>query len=114
VRPADTAAAHEANRAPTDRCRPASDQSDAHSISLAADGVQPLTRLCTDASGVAFMLGLSLRTVRAMNARGALPKALRCGRRRLFRVDEIRRWVASGCPSREAWEHAEQSTGGAQ
>lgn len=60
--------------------------------------------LCVDARDLAVLLGISPRHVRAMKARGALPEALRIGRRRLWRVEEIRAWVTAGMPPRDRWQ----------
>lgn len=57
--------------------------------------------LMVDATGVGTMLGLSARTVRRLNSAGALPRPLRCGGSVRWRVQDVRDWVAAGCPGRE-------------
>lgn len=58
----------------------------------------------------AHLCGLSERTWRKLDATGEVPGALRVGRRRLWSLDELRRWVSAGCPDRERWQR--KSTGG--
>ncbi|MEN6576948.1 MAG: helix-turn-helix domain-containing protein [Phycisphaerales bacterium] len=63
-----------------------------------------VTPLLIDADGVAAMLGVSRRTVYSMQSTGELgPMALTVGGRRLWRTEELSRWVAAGCPRREVW-----------
>lgn len=59
--------------------------------------------LLVDANGVAALLDVSLRHVRSMRARGSLPAPLGIGRRRLWRIAEVRAWVAAGMPSPHRW-----------
>ena len=37
------------------------------------------------------------------------PRPIKLGGRTLWRVEELRRWVASGCPDRRAWEAMRKS-----
>lgn len=60
--------------------------------------------LTTTAGGVARMLSVSIRQVWRLNTIGRLPKPLRLGNCVRWRVDEIRAFVAAGCPSRQEWE----------
>jgi len=63
-----------------------------------------LTPLLIDAEGVAAMLQVSRRTVYGMQSTGELgPMALTVGGRKLWRVEELTRWVLNGCPRREVW-----------
>ena len=57
-----------------------------------------------DASELAKLMSLGLRTIRSMDAAGKLPKAFRCGARKLWSVDEIRAWIKAGAPERATWE----------
>jgi predicted DNA-binding transcriptional regulator AlpA len=59
--------------------------------------------LVVDAKRLARLLGCGLRTVRALDATGKLPKPIRLGGRVLWRIDEIRAWLDAGCPNRELW-----------
>jgi len=48
--------------------------------------------------------GKSLRTWRTWDAAGWIPRPVRIGRSTLWRADELREWVAAGCPRRAEWE----------
>ena len=60
--------------------------------------------LLASARDAAAMCGKSLRTWRTWDAAGWIPQPVRIGRSTLWRVDELREWVAAGCPRREEWE----------
>lgn len=61
--------------------------------------------LAVDARHLARMLCLSVRTVRAMDAGGKLPRPLRLGGRSIrWLVTEIHSWLQAGAPDRVAWE----------
>jgi predicted DNA-binding transcriptional regulator AlpA len=67
--------------------------------------VAELEPLVVDARTLGTLLGVSRATIFAMHARGALPRPVRPTRRApRWRVDEIRAWLAAGCPPRETWE----------
>jgi len=66
--------------------------------------VLELQPLVVDTRGVARLLGLCERTVRALNASGRLPRALALGRRRVWPVREIEAWLEAGAPERSRWE----------
>lgn len=59
--------------------------------------------LVADARRLAAMLCAGVRTVRTWDAAGKLPAPVRIGGRVVWRVDEIRAWLAAGAPDREAW-----------
>ena len=59
---------------------------------------------CCDAKQAAAICGKSLRTWRTWDAAGWIPRPVRIGRSTLWRADELRDWVAAGCPRREEWE----------
>lgn len=50
------------------------------------------------------MCGKSLRTWRTWDSAGLIPQPVRIGRSTLWRVDELKAWVAAGCPRRAEWE----------
>ncbi len=52
---------------------------------------------------LARLLGVSVRHVERMDASGRLPRALRLGRAKRWSLQEIRAWLAAGCPGRGAW-----------
>ncbi len=60
--------------------------------------------LVVDARRLSVMLCAGIRTVRTWDAAGKLPKAVRIGGRVVWRVDEIRAWLAAGAPDRKTWE----------
>ena len=60
--------------------------------------------LVADARRLAVMLCAGVRTVRTWDAAGKLPAPVRIGGRVVWRVDEIRAWLAAGAPSRTEWE----------
>lgn len=65
------------------------------------DGRSPLLLTAKQA---AAMCGKSLRTWRTWDAAGWIPRPVRIGRSTLWRADELREWVAAGCPRRAEWE----------
>ena len=64
--------------------------------------VDPQT-LAVDAKSLGKMIGVSLRKVRQLDASGKLPKPVRIGASVRWSVDELRSWVAEGCPDRDTW-----------
>ncbi len=60
--------------------------------------------LVVDARRLAKLLCAGIRTVRTWDAAGKLPKPIRIGGRVVWRVVEIREWLAAGAPDRAAWE----------
>jgi len=62
------------------------------------------TPLLLTARAAALMCGKSLRTWRTWDAAGRIPQPVRIGRSTLWRADELRAWVAAGCPGRKDWE----------
>ena len=67
------------------------------------DRALPDTLLVT-AKQAAAMCGKSLRTWRTWDAAGWIPRPVRIGHSTLWRVDEMRAWIAAGCPRRAEWE----------
>jgi predicted DNA-binding transcriptional regulator AlpA len=63
-----------------------------------------LPRLAVDAKRLAVMLSCGVRTIRTHDAAGKLPAPVRVGGRVLWRVAEIRAWLAAGAPDRETWD----------
>ncbi|MFH0983390.1 MAG: AlpA family phage regulatory protein [Planctomycetota bacterium] len=64
-----------------------------------------LAPMLVDARGLAGLLSLSRATVFAMHSQGKLPLPVRPTQRApRWRVDEIRAWLAAGCPDRTTWE----------
>ena len=70
----------------------------------------PLTKtpvrdaLLIDARELAGMLGVCRNSVLKMDTTGRLgPRAIRLGRRVLWRRTEVEAWVAAECPPRRVW-----------
>jgi predicted DNA-binding transcriptional regulator AlpA len=63
-----------------------------------------VTPVLVNAKALARMLGLSTSNVHKMNRTGELgPIPVKLGGRRLWRTEEISRWVMAGCPGRMKW-----------
>jgi predicted DNA-binding transcriptional regulator AlpA len=60
--------------------------------------------LLVTAKQAAAMCGKSLRTWRTWDSAGRIPRPVRIGRSTLWRIGELQRWVAAGCPRRKDWE----------
>jgi len=56
------------------------------------------------AADAARLCRVSLRTWRAWDATGNVPQPVRIGRAVFWRLDELRAWVAAGCPDRATWQ----------
>ena len=50
--------------------------------------------------GAAELLGISTRHLITLEETGRLPKPKMLGRRKLFSVQELQDWAASGCPAK--------------
>ncbi len=66
----------------------------------AEDSLEPLL---IPGSQAAALCGRSVRTWRSWHAAGLVPRPLRIGRSLMWRRDELRAWVAAGCPRRSEW-----------
>jgi predicted DNA-binding transcriptional regulator AlpA len=64
-------------------------------------GRQDAARLC----------GTSSRTWDRLTSSRRTPAAVRLGGRPMWRADELREWVAAGCPDRERWDAIHMTTG---
>jgi DNA-binding NtrC family response regulator len=67
----------------------------------ATKGGSPLLVTALEA---AALCGRSLRCWRTWDSAGRIPRPVRIGRSTLWRAEELRRWVESGCPRRAEWE----------
>lgn len=66
--------------------------------------VQMPEAVLVDDMGAAGLLGIGATYFRRLVAQGRIgPAGVRLGRRRLHRVDELRRWVKAGLPNRAEW-----------
>jgi hypothetical protein len=60
--------------------------------------------LLVTAKTAAALCGKSLRTWRTWDVLGLIPRPIRIKRSTLCRLDELKAWVAAGCPGRSEWE----------
>lgn len=60
--------------------------------------------LLLTARQAADLCGKSLRTWRSWDAAALIPKPVCIRRSTLWRADELRAWIAAGCPRRGDWE----------
>jgi len=60
--------------------------------------------LLVDAVEAARLCGVSRAHWLSLGSSGRIPAPLNLGRRTLWRVIDIERWVAAGCPSRDRFE----------
>jgi excisionase family DNA binding protein len=56
------------------------------------------------AAEAAEFLGVSRATFYRLDARGVIPRAVRIGGVRRWRIEELRRWLERSCPGRDRWE----------
>lgn len=68
-----------------------------HAPSVAVVDPEPIA---VDARGACRLFSVSLRTWRSWDAGGRCPMGHRVGGRKLWSTDELRRWAATGFPSR--------------
>lgn len=75
--------------------------------------MQTVDPLLCDVKTAAAMLGVGRSLFYQMAADGRLgPVGIRLGKKRLFRLDELRKWVVAGCPTRERWLAKMEATNG--
>jgi len=70
-----------------------------------------IQELAADAKGAARLIGVSERLWRRLHAEGKVPRPIRLGKRVLWSVAELERWLAAGGPDRERWERREEVCG---
>ena len=72
---------------------------------LRTDGpLNARTPLAVGQQELARLIGLAPRTIRSLNSAGRIPRAIHLGRRRVWCVAEIQRWLEAGAPERTRWE----------
>jgi predicted DNA-binding transcriptional regulator AlpA len=64
----------------------------------------PVPALLLRARQAAALLNTSERTWRTWNATGKIPRPMHIGRGVYWRPDELKAWIAAGCPDRVTWE----------
>ena len=81
------------------------DNSTLGTTTLADPGSQELFEpFLLRAAQAAARCNMSLRSWRARDATGSIPRAIRIGRSTFWRPEELKAWVAAGCPDRVTWE----------
>jgi predicted DNA-binding transcriptional regulator AlpA len=71
---------------------------------MSAETTSQTEPLLLTARQAAELCGKSLRTWRSWDAAGLVPTPVCIQRSRLWRADELRDWIAAGCPRRSEWE----------
>jgi len=67
----------------------------------------PITpeRLALTAKDAAALLGISRAQLWKLHSSGKIPMPVRLGTKApRWRVDELREWLAAGCPDRQTWQ----------
>ena len=57
-----------------------------------------------EAAQAARLCGISRATWYSLRKAGRVPRPVRLGRRVLWRVEELREWMAAGCPPLSRWD----------
>ena len=71
---------------------------------------ESLAPLLLDADQAALLLNIGRSLFYSMHSAGTLgPLPVRLGRRTLWRREELKRWVAAGCPTRDQWVKIKQN-----
>ena len=60
--------------------------------------------LSVEAGEAARLCGVGRSTWYSLRKAGRVPKPVRLGRRVLWRVEELREWMAAGCPPLSRWD----------
>jgi predicted DNA-binding transcriptional regulator AlpA len=66
--------------------------------------------LLAPAPGAASLCGISEASWYRLKAAGKLPAPVKLGGRVLWRVEELRRWCAEGCPDLRTWQALENAS----
>jgi predicted DNA-binding transcriptional regulator AlpA len=53
---------------------------------------------------LSVLLGRSVPSLQRDDRAGRIPRGIKLGRSKRWRLDEIHLWIAAGCPSRSEWE----------
>ena len=63
-----------------------------------------VTAALLNARQAATLLGVSMASLYRYQNEAKLPAPVRVGRSVRWREDELRQWIAAGCPERAEWE----------
>ena len=73
-------------------------------MTVSSSTATSLPRFAVSASEAAMMLGIGRSLLLQMDKTGELgPRFHRMGARKVLAVDELRGWMAHGCPARPRW-----------
>ena len=75
------------------------------------DTSRPPQPLLVDCREAAALCGVGRTLWLDLDQRGRIPQGFKLGRRKLWRVDELKSWVAAGMPNREKWATMQQVGG---
>jgi predicted DNA-binding transcriptional regulator AlpA len=64
------------------------------------------------AAGAAVIAGVGESTWWRLHAGGKVPRPNKLGGKTLWRVEELKRWIAAGCPDRASWQAMEAARNG--
>jgi len=79
---------------------------------IIAHGGPSVEPLAVSAAESARLAGVSRRHWTSLEARGLTPAAVRLGKRKVWVLATLRRWLELGAPSRERFEQIEREEGG--
>jgi len=65
--------------------------------------VNTMESLLVDSTEASRLCGISRTMWWSLHSAGRVPMPVRLGRRTLWSVEELRGWIAAGCPPRERW-----------
>jgi predicted DNA-binding transcriptional regulator AlpA len=72
----------------------------------------PGAALLIGAAEAGLLCGVSRATWWRLHAGGKVPAPVRLGGGTFWRAEELRDWIASGCPDRKTWEALRRQKGG--
>ena len=111
----ESAPARAGGHEPEQERRPADKRNDTRTVARERSELQPLDRLAVDAREAAELHHVSERHWRSLHAQGLVPAPVTLSACVRWRVDDLRRWSALGCPSRERFEElTREGAGGAR
>ena len=70
----------------------------------------PHRPLAVNAKEAAELCGISRTLWYDLKNAGRIPEPIRLGRRTLWRVDEIQKWMTAGCPGLDRWRQMKKQT----
>jgi predicted DNA-binding transcriptional regulator AlpA len=73
-------------------------------LNLSGRTFSPVDKLLLSDREVGTLLGISRTLTRNLYNSGRLPLPIRLRRRTLWRADELKAWIAAGCPERSQWK----------